>query len=348
MWLGAVKWRYEQKLDTCLDVPFEAAIEIRNLLDNQSEHGFDTFGRPIYIEYISRLDISRVSSKYKMEDMLKYQFHTTEFRRKFLFPRGSAISGKRADMLCSVLDLKGLSTKHLSREGYQFLKSLSSLSQAYYPELLGQLFVVNAPTLFAMAWAVISPWLHERTRAKIQIFKGSGKKELLKVIDEKDLPASLGGKCKCDGKNACIDGHAMNQLYFKVAKYGRDWETEGKGKDEKNSANTAATTNGSSANQQLQQQTATSSPVDVKTTAQQNSSVNVNNATSSNGNNSANSSSSASLMLSSTVSDSNGGLSSDELNQISADSNNKSNQENEAALRALTVADNDDDAPVKM
>lgn len=40
------------------------------------------------------------------------------------------------------------------------------------------MFIVNAPMLFSGIWAVIKPWLDEKTKAKITII-GSGYKEKL-------------------------------------------------------------------------------------------------------------------------------------------------------------------------
>jgi hypothetical protein len=70
------------------------------------------------------------------------------------------------------------------------------------------MFIINAPMLFSGIWAVIKPWLDEKTKNKITII-GSGYREKLselvisilfmKKISEENLPEFLGGTCKCDG-----------------------------------------------------------------------------------------------------------------------------------------------------
>jgi hypothetical protein len=73
-----------------------------------------------------------------MDAVMEYQFHATEFRRKVLFTRGSALSGKPVDQIVSIVDLKGIEFgKHLTKPVYEFIKKLSAASQAYYPEFLG-------------------------------------------------------------------------------------------------------------------------------------------------------------------------------------------------------------------
>ena len=42
--------------------------------------------------------------------------------------------------------------------------------QSFYPEHLGQMFVVNAPYVFKGIWAVIKPWLEATTQRKIQVW----------------------------------------------------------------------------------------------------------------------------------------------------------------------------------
>lgn len=63
---------------------------------------------------------------------------------------------------------------------------------------MGNLFVINAPMLFSGIWAVVKGFLDERTRNKIKILGSGYMKTLLEYIDEKDLPAFIGGKCTCE------------------------------------------------------------------------------------------------------------------------------------------------------
>ncbi len=73
----------------------------------------------------------------------------------------------------------------------------SQIGSDYYPEIMGNLFVVDAPYLFSGIWAVVKGFLDERTRNKIKI-QGSGyQKVLLEMVDADQLPSILGGTCTC-------------------------------------------------------------------------------------------------------------------------------------------------------
>lgn len=76
----------------------------------------------------------------------------------------------------------------------------SKISQDYYPEMLGKLYIVNAPYVFSAAWTIIKGWIDEKTRAKITVMSSGHEKELLKYVDEDQLMEYLGGKNK-DGLN---------------------------------------------------------------------------------------------------------------------------------------------------
>ena len=58
-----------------------------------------------------------------------------------------------------------------------------------------QVLIVNAPAVFSAAWALVSPLLPARTRAKVSILGASASAPaLLDLIDATELPAFLGGK----------------------------------------------------------------------------------------------------------------------------------------------------------
>jgi len=67
---------------------------------------------------------------------------------------------------------------------YSLVNKISAITQNYYPEQLGTLFIVNAPWTFTAAWSVIKGWLDEKTQSKIKIVSGNPFIELKKWIDE--------------------------------------------------------------------------------------------------------------------------------------------------------------------
>lgn len=55
---------------------------------------------------------------------------------------------------------------------YAMVQVGAKISQDNYPEIMGQMMIVNAPMLFTGVWSIVKGWLDERTRAKIQILGG--------------------------------------------------------------------------------------------------------------------------------------------------------------------------------
>lgn len=108
---------------------------------------------------------------------------------KRIFPDCSTAAGKRIDETVTILDLKGFSMKMLSKQVYNFIQIASKLAQENYPEILGRMFIVNAPMLFSGIWAIIKPWIDEKTRNKITIIGSGFKDKLLEIVSK------LSSKC---------------------------------------------------------------------------------------------------------------------------------------------------------
>ncbi|KAL0069761.1 hypothetical protein AAF712_003030 [Marasmius tenuissimus] len=77
------------------------------------------------------------------------------------------------------------------------------MSQDYFPETMGSLFVINAPSSFTMIWSVIKPWLAKETADKTDVLGKDYKERLLEVVDADSLPSILGGNCRCEEAGGC-------------------------------------------------------------------------------------------------------------------------------------------------
>ncbi len=97
------------------------------------------------------------------------------------------------------MDLKKVSLFSLFTGKVKKFSQVSiKITQDYYPEIMGQLMIINGGFLFKGIWKIVSGWLDPVTRNKINIISGSGKKELLKIIDSQNLPKELGGEFEGD------------------------------------------------------------------------------------------------------------------------------------------------------
>jgi hypothetical protein len=71
------------------------------------------------------------------------------------------------------MDMTGMWMGSFNSQIQKFIKMAAQIGSDYYPEIMGNLYVVNAPYLFTGAWTVVKGFLDERTRNKIKI-QGSG------------------------------------------------------------------------------------------------------------------------------------------------------------------------------
>jgi hypothetical protein len=113
-------------------------------------------------------------------------------------------SGKLLETCCSIMDLKGVGVSKVSSV-YGYVKSVSAISQNYYPERLGKLYMINAPWGFAAAFNFVKSFLDPVTVQKIHILGSGYQAELLAQVPKENLPTEFGGTCECPGGCALSD-----------------------------------------------------------------------------------------------------------------------------------------------
>lgn len=126
---------------------------------------------------------------------------------KLADPRLPACSRKFGQLLetcCSIMDLKGVGLSKVSSV-YSYVKQVSAISQNYYPERLGRLYLINAPWGFSSVFSIVKGYLDPVTVKKIHVLGTSYQKELLDQIPAENLPKDLGGTCECEGGCALSD-----------------------------------------------------------------------------------------------------------------------------------------------
>jgi hypothetical protein len=119
-------------------------------------------------------------------------------------PACSRKSGFLLETCCTIMDAKGVSLVN-APSVYGYLKSAAAISQNYYPERLGKLYIINAPWGFSSVFSVVKRFLDPVTVAKIHILGTNYLTELLGQVPVENLPSSLGGECNCEGECALSD-----------------------------------------------------------------------------------------------------------------------------------------------
>lgn len=61
-----------------------------------------------------------------------------------------------------LIDLEGLSMRHLWRPGVKALLRIIETVECNYPETLGRVFIVRAPRVFPIAWTIVSAFIGKK------------------------------------------------------------------------------------------------------------------------------------------------------------------------------------------
>lgn len=205
MFTKYLNWRRDSDIDHVDSFEFPEAPAYKEIYP----HGFhktDRLGRIIYIERYGFIDMKRIYQITTEERMVRYFIKEYESMLTYRIPSCCIAAGYRVEQSLTILDLGGSSTKLMKSSVYNFVKLASNVCQDYYPEILGNMFIVNTPTLFSIAWKVFKPWIDERTQKKIHIEGKKYKKKLLELVAPENLPDFLGGTCRCEG--GCLNSDA--------------------------------------------------------------------------------------------------------------------------------------------
>lgn len=130
-----------------------------------------------------------------IEHLVDYHVFANEAQMVPLFNSASAAAGRPITNLFAIIDMGGMTLKLSSSTTRSYIQRMIGIDSAHYPETLGKMFIINVPTFFQIAWALICPFLDERTQNKIEIISSESawKKRLRECIDVDKLPVEYGG-----------------------------------------------------------------------------------------------------------------------------------------------------------
>lgn len=188
-------------------------------------------GRPLYIETLGGIDLTamyKITSAERMLTNLAVEYERVSDPR---LPACSRKVGSLLETCCTIMDLKGVTITKVPSV-YSYVRQASVVSQNYYPERLGKMYLINAPWGFSTVWSVVKGWLDPVTAKKIHILGSGYKSELLQQVPAENLPKEFGGTCECEG--GCEDSDAGPWREAEFAKPAK-WELK---KDEKKTEET--------------------------------------------------------------------------------------------------------------
>ncbi|TID14263.1 CRAL-TRIO domain-containing protein [Venturia nashicola] len=164
----------------------------------QYYHKTDKDGRPVYIEQLGKIDLNKLAKITTDDRMLQNLVVEYEKLADPRLPACSRKSGVLLETCCTIMDAKGVGLTSMPSV-YGYLQRASAISQNYYPERLGKLYIINAPWGFSGAFSVVKKFLDPVTVAKIHVLGSGFEKELKSQIPAENLPKRFGGTCDCPG-----------------------------------------------------------------------------------------------------------------------------------------------------
>jgi hypothetical protein len=156
----------------------------------------------VYIEQLGNVDLTALGKITSQERMLQNLVCEYEKMADPRLPACSRKSGYLLETSCSILDLKGVGIAKATSV-YSYLQAMSNISQNYYPERLGKMYIINAPWGFSTVFGVVKRFLDPVTVNKIHVLGSGYEKELLAQVPAENLPKQFGGQCDCDCEGGC-------------------------------------------------------------------------------------------------------------------------------------------------
>jgi len=102
------------------------------------------------------------------------------------------LCGDGGQIFC-ICDAAELGFRNLEIE---FLQHAIRTYMANYPERLGKCVVVNAAYIFHQGWRMVSGWLDDRTRSKIEVVDDNGYSVIRRYMEDMYIPKRYGGSCE--------------------------------------------------------------------------------------------------------------------------------------------------------
>ncbi|XP_039116187.1 phosphatidylinositol/phosphatidylcholine transfer protein SFH1-like [Dioscorea cayenensis subsp. rotundata] len=184
MLVDCLNWRIQNEIDNILAKPIIPRDLYRAVRDSQliGLSGYSKEGLPVFAIGVGLSTFDKASVHYYVQSHIQIN----EYRDRIVLPAATRKHGRHIGTCIKILDMTGLKFSALSQ--IKLLTVISTVDDLNYPEKTDTYFIVNVPYIFSACWKVVKPLLQERTRKKVQVLQGSGRDELLKIMDYASLP----------------------------------------------------------------------------------------------------------------------------------------------------------------
>ncbi|KAI3944612.1 hypothetical protein MKW98_021070 [Papaver atlanticum] len=171
MLIDCINWRMENKIDTILMRPITPTELYKAVRDSQllGLSGYSKEGLPVFAIGVGKSTYDKGPVDYYVQSHIQIN----EYRDQVVFPQATKKYGRFIGTCVKVFDMTGLKLSAVSQ--IKLLTTIATIDDLNYPEI-------------SVTYYIVKKLLQEETQRKIQVLKGSGKEELLKVMDYESLP----------------------------------------------------------------------------------------------------------------------------------------------------------------
>lgn len=156
--------------------------------------GVDKEGRPVSYRHFGKFETWSVLKLIDMSTLIR--FHAWECEMALRVARAkSRAENLHIETFCLVVDAAGWGVRLATSDAFTFIKNMISTDSDHYPERLGCMIIINAPSALSWAYGVIQTFMDDVTKAKIKILGARAQWEpaLKELIDSDQIPAQYGG-----------------------------------------------------------------------------------------------------------------------------------------------------------
>jgi len=170
--------------------------ELLNVYMPTWHQGYDRQGRPVVFSHYGKFRFGPVfEAGVTVEKMLQVHVRNSE-RTARLCGKQSIKFGRDISTALIVMDVEGLDPNSLRhRCAFEWIRGLAKIDQEHYPERLGQVLIINAPSCLHYFYKSISWTLPQKACSLVRIFgsRATWEPVLLELVDASELPPQYGG-----------------------------------------------------------------------------------------------------------------------------------------------------------
>ncbi|CAG0891657.1 unnamed protein product [Cyprideis torosa] len=214
-------WRKQHQIDK-LVAEYEPPDVLKKYFPG-AWHYEDKDGRPMFVLRVGQMDVKGLVKSIGEEGLLKLTICICEEGLRKI-EEATMEHGRPISTWTLLLDLEGLTMRHLWKPGVKALLRIIEIVEANYPETMGRVLIMRAPRVFPILWTVVGTFIDEKTRLKFVFCSGveaCNKEEvgLKDYVELKWIPDFLGGECRVAAPEGTL---VPKDLYMTAEELERD------------------------------------------------------------------------------------------------------------------------------